>query len=87
LSGVAGAFGFEAGGWIIYIVGGILGIILISMLFDWALIGLSAFGGATLLVQGFALEGSSSALVLIVLLILGFGIQASAMQKDRKKHD
>lgn len=87
LSSAAGALGFEKGGLILYMIGGILGILLVSMLFDWALISLSAFGGATLLVQAFNLQGSASALAFIVLLIAGFTIQASAMRKDRKEND
>ena len=86
LSGLAGALGFDNGGWIVYIVGGIIGIILVGMLFDWALIALSAFGGATLLVQAFHLTRSTNALAFIVLLILGIAIQTSAMRRDRKKH-
>lgn len=87
ISGFAAALGFDNGGWLIYILGGIIGIILVGLLFDWALITLSAFAGATLIVQGFNLTGSANMLAFIVLLIGGFAIQASDMRKDRKKHD
>ena len=86
LSGIALTLGFERGGLIIYIIGGILGIILVGMLFDWALISLSAFGGATLLVQGLDMARPASALAFIVLLIVGIVVQASALRADRKKH-
>jgi len=83
---LAGSLGMD-GNWIIYLIGGVIGIILVSVVFDWALIGLSAFAGAALLVQAFALNEAANVPAFIVLLAAGISIQASAMRKDGKKHD
>ncbi len=89
LSGLAGALGMANGrlSWVIYIVGGVIGIILVGTLFDWALIGLSAFGGASLLLEAFNLKGGIGGLAFIVLLIIGISIQAATMQKEKKRQD
>ncbi|MDP2778661.1 MAG: hypothetical protein Q8O48_13565, partial [Anaerolineales bacterium] len=54
-SAIAGALGLDIT-WISWIVGGLIGIVLVSVLFDWALIGLSSFSGAALLVQALNLS-------------------------------
>jgi len=89
LSGLAGSLGLNDGGtnWILFIIGGVLGIIFVSLLFDWALIGLSSFAGASLLVQSFNLKNPASGLAFLALIILGVVIQTSSMRKDKRKHD
>lgn len=69
------------GGWLPFIVGGILGIALISTIFDWALILLSAFIGAVLVAQGFQLGQPGSLLLIIVLVIVGIAAQAGFGRK------
>ncbi len=86
ISGFASALGMD-GNWIIYIIGGVIGIILVGVLFDWALISLSAFAGASLLTQAFNITGAQSGLVFFVLLIIGVAIQGTAYRKERKGHD
>jgi uncharacterized membrane protein len=70
--------------WIAFIVGGIIGIILAVFLFDWALIVFSSLFGAILI--GSAWE-NPSALVnffLLVLILIGIGIQAGLMYRQQK---
>src|SRR5574341_1020567 len=65
LTGLAGMLGLDAGalGWIVYVVGGILGVILVSLLFDWALITLSSLAGASLVIQGLFPQSTTGGLI------------------------
>jgi hypothetical protein len=83
LSTIVGALGIDIN-WISWIIGGVIGVILVSMLFDWALIGLSSFGGATLLVQSLNLAPPIRGIAFIVLLIIGILVQASIMSGGKK---
>src|SRR5437870_5601495 len=67
---------YESVAWIAFLLGGVIGAILVLALFDWALIGLSTLTGATVIVQNVPLERSVSALLFIALLVLGIVIQA-----------
>lgn len=77
-SAITGALGLDIN-WISWIVGGLIGIILVSVLFDWALIGLSSFSGAALLVQALDLSDAIRGVTFIILLIAGIFIQVSSM--------
>jgi hypothetical protein len=69
--------------WLAFIVGGILGVILISLVFDWALILLSSIVGAFLITN--ALEtGTATGNILFFVLVLG-GIAIQAWIKRRRK--
>jgi hypothetical protein len=83
LSAIVGTLGVDIN-WITWVIGGVIGVILVSILFDWALIGLSAFGGSALLVQSLNLDGSIRSVAFIVLLIVGVFIQASHMRGQKK---
>jgi hypothetical protein len=89
------AFGLQLGGagqitdgnnlvWIIFVVGGVVGAILVVVLFEWALIGLSAWAGATLITQALDLRSGLSALVFLALLILGVIIQVATDQMEKR---
>jgi len=85
---LATSFGIERGEWIIYIAGGVIGVILLSMLFDWALIGISSFAGASMLVQTLALGRPAAGLAFIVFLIAGIAIQFAYKSREKKaSHD
>jgi hypothetical protein len=64
---------------ILPLVGGILGSILMYMIFDWALILLSAVNGALLLANGLPVEGIPASLVAIGLAIIGVLVQANLL--------
>jgi hypothetical protein len=87
LLSLAGLIGFDQGilAWIVYLVGGIGGAIIIGMFFDWAVIILSSLGGAMLIVNAFSMEGLPRFILLVGLFVLGLIIQASQMRSNRKK--
>jgi hypothetical protein len=62
--------------WLPFLIGGILGAVLLSMLFDWALVVLTSLVGAVLIVQ-YGQIGSSYGLVAVVgLTTIGIVLQA-----------
>jgi len=69
--------------WIVYIIGGILGLILVSFLFDWALITLSSLTGASLITQAFFPQGATGGILFFVLFIAGVLIQGSILRRER----
>jgi hypothetical protein len=68
--------------WIIYAIGGIIGILLVMLLFDWALITLSALAGASLIVQSLFTGAGAGGLVFILLFIVGIVIQGFTLQRE-----
>jgi len=99
LQGVAiGIAGFLSGGYIlsvlatmlgmntnpvIYIIGGIIGLVLVSYLFDWAIITLSSLAGASLITELFAQQRGAGRLIFIILFIAGVVIQGSALRSKK----
>jgi hypothetical protein len=79
-------FGFGNGtfSWIPFIVGGILGVILVSVLFDWALIVLSSLIGAFMVTQVINPNLDTSSFIFFILLILGIVIQALIKRREQK---
>lgn len=64
---------------IIFIVGGIAGAILVSSLFELALIALSAAVGATMIVQMIDFQPLVTAVLFLILLIVGFVAQSKSL--------
>ena len=84
LTSLAGFVGIDSFSWIVYIIGGIGGVILISMFFDWALIILSSLGGASLIVQAFSMDSGLVRFVLFAaLLIFGMVYQSRQLAKEK----
>jgi hypothetical protein len=86
LTVLAAMLGMDLAGatnWIVYIIGGAIGVILISLLFDWALITLSSLAGASLIVQSFLPQNAAGGILFFVLFLLGVLIQASILRRDR----
>jgi hypothetical protein len=93
----AGVAGFLAGGhilytvafelkydswsWIAFLIGGILGALLVLALFDWALVILSALTGATVVVENVPLDQSTSAILWVVLTVLGVAVQGRQLSR------
>ncbi|HEY6074651.1 MAG TPA: hypothetical protein VIV15_15020 [Anaerolineales bacterium] len=81
-------FRINVGGmaWLVYLVGGVIGIILVSLLFNWALITLSSLGGAALIVRELmdagVLQTALASVVFFVLVILGVVIQGTALRRE-----
>lgn len=78
---LAGGLGYESLAWIAFLVGGILGAVLVLILFDWALIGLSSLLGATVIVENAPLDQVLSAVLFVVLLVVGIIVQARQLVK------
>jgi hypothetical protein len=70
---------------VIYIVGGIIGVLLVSYLFDWAVITLSSMAGASLIVQALLSGRAASVLVFAILFIAGVAIQGSTLRAEKKQ--
>jgi hypothetical protein len=65
--------------WLPYIIGGIVGAIVLFFVFDWALIVLSTLTGATLIVQMAAFNPWIEIAIFIALVIAGMAFQAKTM--------
>ena len=86
LSVLAATFGISLTGattWIVYLVGGILGVILVSFLFDWALITLSSLVGASLVIQSLFPQGAFAGIIFFILFLAGVLIQGSILRRER----
>ncbi len=75
-------FGPNMWTWLIFIVGGIIGIILVLSLIEVALIGVTALIGAALMVQVFNLTLAVAGILFIALVIVGIVIQTKTLAKD-----
>ncbi len=86
LLSLAGLFGLDKGimAWIIFIVGGIIGAVLIASLFDWALIIISSLAGSSMVINAFHFAKLMSALMFIVLVFIGIAVQASTLSAERR---
>lgn len=71
--------------WAAFILGGILGVILVNAFFDWALIILSSGAGASMLTGALDLNEVAGVLLFILLAIIGITFQARGLRKDRRK--
>jgi len=73
--------------WLIILIGGIIGIILMYIIFEWALIILSSLAGTILIVEGFKLIGLIATIVGIFLLAAGIFFQFGLNRRgdSRKK--
>jgi len=74
--------GLTTGGmyWVLFLIGGIIGLILVIVLFDWALIILSSLAGAGLITESAHVGHSGSLLLFIVLVIAGILVQSRLMK-------
>ena len=76
------ALGFsgDAPGWIAYLIAGVIGLVLMLALFEWALILLSSLAGANLIVTGvvarFPLPQALPLVLLVGLVLIGVVVQA-----------
>jgi len=82
-SGLQVSSQFVNSAWVPYLIGGIVGAILMVILFDWALIALSSLAGASMILHGVAVQPRALPLLYIVLVILGIAIQAHLLRSSR----
>lgn len=67
-----------------FIIGGILGAILLLALFDWALILFSSIEGAHLIQSAIPLPSTGTTILLVALVIVGIAVQASMLRGSRR---
>lgn len=69
---------------ITFVIGGIVGALLLLALFDWALIVLSSVEGAHLIGSGIILPQKGAAILFVALVVLGIGVQGSMLRGSRR---
>ncbi len=85
LLSIATMLGLDTNGvmpWIVFAVGGVIGVILVALLFSWALITISSLAGASMVVAAFGMTAGAAGLVYIGLVIAGVLIQGTAMRRE-----
>lgn len=85
VSSLAGVLGIESGiaYWGSYVIGGLIGIALVMLLFDWALITLSSLAGAALITQSVFAESGAARWMLLMLAVIGIVIQGYSLLRPR----
>jgi hypothetical protein len=66
-----------------YLIGGIVGAVLLFVFFDWGLIVLSSLSGASLIVHGIRFQHSALPLLFAVLVVVGILVQAGIKHRSR----
>jgi hypothetical protein len=69
--------------WLTFLVGGVVGALLLLLLFDWALIVLSSVVGAHLIQTAVVLPATGNAILFVVLVLVGVVVQAGALRRTR----
>jgi hypothetical protein len=67
--------------WLIFIIGGLIGTVLLLMFFDWALIFVSSLIGAHLITGAVSLPPTGGILLFSALVLFGVLVQAASMRK------
>jgi hypothetical protein len=70
--------------WVVFIVGGIIGVILVNAVLDWALIILSALAGSALIVDAIDLPQALAVIAFIALVLVGFSVQARELKREKR---
>ena len=68
-----------------FIIGGVIGVILVGMFLDWALISLSSLAGAALVTDALNLSSGLGTVVFLILTVLGVVFQAREIRQGRRK--
>jgi hypothetical protein len=69
--------------WLTFIIGGIVGALLLLMLFDWALIFISSIVGAYLIESVVKLPPTGITILFLVLVVIGVVVQAAMLRRTR----
>jgi hypothetical protein len=67
---------------IAFVGGGILGVVLVVSLFNWALITISSLAGASMIVRGFGLLPRLGAILYVALFIIGLVFQGMVLRGE-----
>jgi hypothetical protein len=68
---------------ILALIGGLIGLSLISILFDWGLILLSSLAGTTMIVQSIQFNTTTNTIIFIILFTLGVVIQGILLSQEK----
>ena len=71
--------------WVAFIIGGAIGVFLVGIFLDWALISLSSLAGASLVTEALNLSGGLGMVVFVILIVIGVVFQARELRGDRRK--
>lgn len=71
--------------WLAFIIGGVIGVILVGMFLDWALISLSTLAGASLISDALNLNSGLGMVVFVILVVAGVVFQGRELRGDRSK--
>jgi hypothetical protein len=84
---ILGQMGLRSGHsyWILVLAGGIAGLLLVSLLFDWALIILSSVAGAVLIIEPLRAGLHIKRLLFVLLIAIGIAVQAGLMREGGKR--
>ena len=84
LTALAGMLGMDTSAifWLIYVIGGIIGLVIVIYLFDWAIITLSSLAGASLLLQALFSQSGAGGVIFAVLFIIGIIVQGSVLRSE-----
>jgi Domain of unknown function (DUF4203) len=75
---------YTAHSWLIFVIGGMIGALLLLLLFDWALIFISALIGAHLITEAFTLPQTGHVLLFTVLVITGVIAQTITFRRQTR---
>ena len=86
-SALFGAVGQGSGpsSWIVFIVGGLIGVVLVALIFEWALVILSSLAGASLIVGAVHLSQVLGFIALIALFAIGVALQTRRDKPRRRR--
>ena len=68
---------------IVYIIGGVIGVVLVSYLFDWAIVTLSSLAGASLITELFSRQRGTGGLIFILLFVIGVVVQGFILRNEK----
>lgn len=68
--------------WVIYLIGGLVGLVVALMFFEWALIVLSSLSGASLIIEAVGLPAFEAMVVLLVLAVAGTILQTRQLMVE-----
>lgn len=71
--------------WLAFIIGGIIGVFLVGMFLDWALISLSSLAGASLISEALNLSSGLGTVVFIILVVIGVVFQGRELRGDSRR--
>jgi hypothetical protein len=82
---LAHPLGIAGASLILAVVGGVIGAIIAALLMDWAIIVLSCLVGAGAAVSRLGLRDVNTAIVFLVLVIIGILVQAKLMEQSKER--